>query len=125
MLCQLLALLLANTIVGVIPILFVIFMVVESHALNVMIAKPDTDIGVRLDVVRCRGRTAAHGELWHGAKPAREVDFVGCSALDPRLAEPLPTAGKDQVNVIGFGLCRTDADEPAAMRNGTCDGDTD
>jgi hypothetical protein len=33
---------LANIIVGIIPILFVIFMVVEFHALNDMIAKPDT-----------------------------------------------------------------------------------
>jgi hypothetical protein len=41
---------LASTIVGIIPILFVIFVIVEFHALNDMIVKPDTDTSLRRDV---------------------------------------------------------------------------
>jgi len=44
---------LAGTVIGIMPIPFVIFVIVEFHALNDVIAEPDTDIGVRLDVARC------------------------------------------------------------------------
>jgi len=41
---------LAGTIIGIIPISFVIFVIIEFHALNDVIAEPDTDIGMRVDV---------------------------------------------------------------------------
>ena len=40
----------AGAIIGIIPILFVIYVIVEFQALNDMIAEPDTDISVWLDV---------------------------------------------------------------------------
>jgi hypothetical protein len=43
---------LAGTIIGITPVLLMIPMVVEFHALNDMVTEPDTDIGVRLYVVR-------------------------------------------------------------------------
>ena len=43
---------LAGTIIGIIPILLVILVIVELHALNDMIAESDTHIGVRLYVAR-------------------------------------------------------------------------
>jgi hypothetical protein len=43
---------LAGTIIGIIPIPFVIFVIIEFHALNDVIAEPDADIGVRVDVAR-------------------------------------------------------------------------
>ena len=92
-----------------------IFVIVEFHALNDVIAEPDTDIGVRLDVGGCRGRAAAHGELCDGVKPAGEVDFVGGPALDPGPAVSLPAAGEGQMNATRLGFCRTDADEPAVV----------
>src|SRR5215469_12228734 len=93
----------------------------EFHPLNDMIAAPDTDRGVRLDVARRRGA----GEAPHGVKPAREVDLVGCSALDLGPAVSLAAAGEGQMNAAGLGLCGADAHEPAVMRSGNCDGDSD
>ena len=107
---------LAGTIIRIIPVLLVIFVIVEFHALNDMIAEPDADIGVRLDVSGHRGRAAAHGEPRHGVKPAGEIDFVGGPALDPGPAVPLPAAGEGQMNAVGLGLCRTDARELAIVR---------
>src|SRR5215813_4485345 len=69
-----------------------IFVVVEFHPLNDVIAESDTDVGMRLDVTRRRGGAATHGEARHGVKPAGEVDFVRRSAPDPRPAESLPAA---------------------------------
>ena len=43
---------LAGAIIGIIPILLVIFVIVEFQALDDMIAESDTDIGVRLYVAR-------------------------------------------------------------------------
>jgi hypothetical protein len=54
----------------------------------------------------------------HGAKPTREIGFVGRSALNPRPAKSLSTAGEGQMDAIGLGFCRTDAHEPAFMRSG-------
>ena len=73
-------------------------MIVEFHALNDMIAEPDADIGVRLDVSGRRGRASAHGEPRHGVKPAGEVDFVGGPALDPGPTVALLAAGEGQMN---------------------------
>ena len=41
---------LAGTIIRIIPIPFVIFVIVEFHALNDVIAEPNADIRVRVDV---------------------------------------------------------------------------
>ena len=41
---------LAGTIIGIIPVLLMIPVIVEFHALNDMVTEPDTDIGVRLYV---------------------------------------------------------------------------
>ena len=41
---------LAGAIIGIIPILLVVFVIVEFHALNDMIVKPDTDTSLRRDV---------------------------------------------------------------------------
>src|SRR5215469_775512 len=68
-------------------------------------------------------RAAAHGEPRHGVKPP-EVDFIGRSALDPRPAKPLASAGEGQMNPTRLSLCRTDAHEPAIMRSSTGGGDT-
>src|SRR6516162_8302080 len=106
---------LARTIVGIIPMLLVIFMIVEFHALNDMIAESDTDISVRLYVARRCGCAAANIELCHGAKPGRKVDFVGRAALNPGPTEALSAAGKDQMDPIGLGFCRTYTHEPAVM----------
>ena len=65
---------LAGAIIRIIPVLLVIFVIVEFHALNDVIAEPDTDIGVRLDVVRRRCRAAAHSEPRHGVKPAGKAE---------------------------------------------------
>ena len=73
--------LLASTIIRIIPVLLVILVIVEFHALNDVIAEPDTDIGVRLDVGGCRGRAATHGDPRHRVKPAGEVDLVRGPAL--------------------------------------------
>ena len=43
---------LAGTIIGIIPVLLMIPVIDEFHALNDMVTEPDTDIGVRLYVVR-------------------------------------------------------------------------
>jgi hypothetical protein len=43
---------LAGTIIGIIPILLAYRVIVEFHALNNMVAEPDTDISVRLNVAR-------------------------------------------------------------------------
>src|SRR5215813_13730607 len=94
-----------------------IFVVVEFHPLNDVIAESDTDVGMRLDVTRRRGGAATHGEARHGVKPAGEVDFVRRSAPDPRPAESLPAAIEGQINPIGLGLCRTDAHKPAIVRS--------
>jgi hypothetical protein len=96
-----------------------IFVIVEFHPLNDMIPEPDADVRVRLDVARGRGRAAAHSYPCHGAKPAGQVDFVGCPAFDPGPAEPLAIAEEGQINAIGLGLCRTDAHEPAVVRSST------
>ena len=106
----------AGTIIRIIPVLLVIFVIVEFHALNDMIAEPDADIGVRLDVSGRRGGASAHGEPRHGVKPAGEVDFIGGPALDPGPAVHLPAAGEGQMNAVGLGLCRTDARELAIVR---------
>ena len=107
---------LAGTIIRIIPVLLVIFVIVEFHALNDMIAEPDAEIGVRLDVARHRDGAAAHGQPCDGVKAARQLDFVGCPALDPGPAVSLPAAGKGQMNAVGLGLCRTDARELAIVR---------
>ena len=106
----------AGTIIRIIPVLLVIFVIVEFHALNDMIAEPDAEIGVRLDVARHRGRPAAHGKPCDRVKPARQVDFFGRPALDPGPAVSLPAAGEGQMNAVGLGLCRTDARELAIVR---------
>jgi len=98
-----------------------IFMIVEFHPLNDVIAEPDADIGLRLDVARGRGRAAARSYPCHGAKPAGQVDFLGCPALDPGPAEALPVAREAQMNAIGLGLCRTDGHEPAIVRSSAGD----
>ena len=72
--------LLAGTIICIIPVLVMIFVIVEFHALNDMIPEPDTDVGVRLDVAGHRDRAAAHGEPCNGVKPAGEINFVGAPA---------------------------------------------
>jgi len=100
----------------------VIFVIVEFHALNDMIAEPDAEIGVRLDVAPHCGRAAAHSEPCDGVKPAGKVDFVRCSVPDPRPAVSLPPAGEGQINAIGLGLCRTDSHEPPFVHSST-DGD--
>ena len=102
-----------------------VFVIVKFHALNDMIPEPDTDIDVRLDIARHRDGAAAHGEPCDGVKPARQVDFVGCSALDPGPTVSLPAAGEGQMNPTRLGLCRTDADELAVVGSSTGDGDTD
>jgi hypothetical protein len=38
----------------------VVFVIVEFHALNDVIAEPDADIGMRVDVARRRGGASAH-----------------------------------------------------------------
>src|SRR5262249_38520491 len=68
-------------------------------------------------------RAAAHGEPRHGVKPP-EVDFIGRSALDPRPAKLLASAGEGQMNATRLSLCRTDAHEPAIMRSSTGGSDT-
>ena len=110
---------LAGTIIRIIPVLLVIFVIVEFHALNDMIAEPDADIGVRLDVARHRGSAAAHGEPCNGVKPARQVGLIRRAALDPGPAVPLPAAGEGQMNATRLGLCPTDADEPAVVGSST------
>ena len=116
---------LAGTIIRIIPVLLVIFVIIEFHALNDMIAEPDADIGVRWDVSGRRGRASAHGEPRHGVKPVGEVDFIGGLALDPGPTVSLPAAGEGQMNAIRLGLCPTDADEPAVVGNSTSNGDAD
>jgi len=67
--------LLAGTIIRIIPVLRVIFVIVKFHTLDDVIAEPDTDIDVRLDVGGRRGRAAAHGEPRHRVKPAGGGSF--------------------------------------------------
>ena len=102
-----------------------IFVIIEFHALNDVIAEPDTNISMRLDVAWGGGGATTQGEPRDGVKPARQVDFVGRPALDPGPAEPLPAAGEGQMNATRLGLCRTDADEPAVVGSSTSDRDAD
>ena len=66
-----------------------------------------------------------HSELCHRVKPARKVDFIRCSALDPGPAVSLPAAGEGQVNATRLGLCRTDTDEPTVVGSSAGDRDAD
>jgi hypothetical protein len=73
--------LLAGTIIGIISIPLVVFVIIEFHPLNDVVAEPDTDISMRLDVARGRSAAATHGEARHEVKPAGEVGLIGVRPL--------------------------------------------
>jgi len=60
-----------------------VYVIIEFHALNDMIAEPDADIGVGLNITRRRSGVAAHIDARNGVKPERKIHFIRGSPSDP------------------------------------------